>query len=94
MCRTTWRLDHDGSAMEVTLDEGEVGGGEADQTIVELEFELKRGAPQALLDFAAGLADQVPLRLGVLTKAERGWALADGSLRRPLKAARVKLDPE
>jgi inorganic triphosphatase YgiF len=93
MCRTTWRLDHDGSAMEVTLDEGEVGGGEADQTIVELEFELKRGAPQALLDFAAGLADQVPLRLGVLTKAERGWALADGSLRRPLKAARVKLDP-
>jgi inorganic triphosphatase YgiF len=94
MCRTTWRLDHDESAMEVTLDEGEVGGGEADQTIVELELELKRGAPEALLDFAVGLADQVPLRLGVLTKAERGWALADGSLRRPLKAARVKLDPE
>jgi inorganic triphosphatase YgiF len=94
MCRTTWLLDRDGSALEVTLDEGEVGGGAAAQTIAELEIELKRGAAPALLGFAIDLAGDLPLRLGVLTKAERGWALADGSLRRPLKATRVKLDAD
>jgi inorganic triphosphatase YgiF len=92
MCRSTWRIDREGSALEVTLDEGLVGGGSAQQTISELEIELKSGAAAALLGLARDLGDAVPIRLGVLTKAERGWALAEGALGRPLKATRVKLD--
>ena len=94
MRRSIWRLDRDASALEVTLDEGIVGGGAAEQSISELEIELKSGTPAALLGLARELSDAVPIRLGVLTKAERGWALADGGLGRPLKATRVKLDPE
>ncbi len=93
MCRTTWIVERNGAALEVTLDEGIVGGGETDQTIAELELELKRGGPEALIEFAGELAAaDVPMRLGVLTKAERGWALADGSLRRAIKSTRVGLD--
>jgi triphosphatase len=49
------------------------------ETIAELELELKAATAAGLIDFARELADRCRLRLGVLTKAERGYALADGS---------------
>jgi inorganic triphosphatase YgiF len=92
MTRTTWQLGDDESRFEVTLDEGEVRGGKAAQQIAELELELTKGEPSALIGFARELGQQVPVRLGVLTKAERGWALAEGTLARAAKASRIELD--
>jgi inorganic triphosphatase YgiF len=94
MSRTTWNVDADGSAVEVVLDEGSVTGGKASERIAELELELKGGEPAHLIAFARRLAESAPLRLGVLTKAERGYALADGASGRVVKAERIELSPE
>jgi inorganic triphosphatase YgiF len=92
MTRTTWLAEGNGGAIEVILDEGEVSGGTAREAIYDLELELKGGAPASLIAFARDLADAVPARLGVLTKAQRGYRLADGTARRATKAERIALD--
>jgi inorganic triphosphatase YgiF len=92
MTRTTWIAELDGAKIEVVLDEGDVVGGEARQSIAELELELKGGAPAMLIGFAATLSETLPVRLGVLTKAERGYRLADGTAHRAAKAERIELD--
>jgi inorganic triphosphatase YgiF len=94
MQRTTWLVDRDGQSLEVTLDEGRVCGGDSCQPLAEIEIELKQGEPAALVEFARKLGADLPVRLGVLTKAERGWGLADGSLLRAAKATRIALDPD
>jgi triphosphatase len=94
MERTTWRVGEDGADIEVTLDEGVVTGGKASERIAELELELKSGQPEALIRFARSLGEGAPLRLGVLTKAERGYALADGTAGKVAKAERVQLAPD
>jgi len=92
MVRTTWLAELDGSTIEVVLDEGDVAGGDAREVIAELELELKAGAPSALIGFARELTRSVPARIGVLTKAERGYRLADGSAARATKGERIALD--
>lgn len=82
----------DGSRIEYAIDLGEVRAGTRSSNICELELELKRGTPQTLFDLARALNEQVPLRLGVLTKSERGYALADKAFTAAVKAERVKLD--
>lgn len=94
MERTSWHVAQDGAEIEVMLDEGEVTGGKASEPVSELELELKHGRPEALVRFARSLAEHVPLRLGVLTKAERGYSLADGTAGRVAKAERIQLSPE
>ena len=87
--RTSWLLDHGGSAFQVDLDEGEIVGGGHSQRLCELELELLDGDPAQLVRAARRLADVVPMRVGVLSKAERGFALADGALDRVTKAGPV-----
>ena len=89
--RTVWNLDHRDSAIELVLDIGTVGGGGDERPVSEVELELKRGRPEALLDLALRLAEHVPLRLGVLSKAERGFALAEGRLDKVSKAGNLDL---
>ena len=67
--------------------------GDAQLPISEIELELKSGPPLALLDFALGLLEQVPLRLEAASKAERGYALAEGLLAAPVKASAPLLQP-
>ena len=92
--RSTWNIEHSGSLVELTLDEGTVAGGDASQPIVELELELKQGEPAALFALARDLADAAPLRLGVLTKAERGYRLSDGSAGKAVKSEPIELRPD
>ena len=94
MERTTWLVTQDGAGIEVTLDEGIVTGGKASERIAELELELKSGTPEALFRFAQSLVESAPLRLGVLTKAERGYALADGMAGKVAKAERIRFSPD
>ncbi len=91
--RTIWLVVHKGSRIEIVLDEGTVSGGRDKAPLCELELELKEGKRRALFALAGEIGDAVPLRLGVLSKAERGYALAEKTLGRAARAEPVGLIP-
>jgi len=92
--RTTWRLDRGGSRIEVTLDEGEIAAGDVRVPLAELELELTKGDASALFELAEQVSRVVPLRLGVLSKAERGFGLVEGRFDKAVKAEPVRLRGE
>lgn len=73
--RASSLVSHDGSEIELTIDDGavEADGRRADLT--EVEFELKTGQPRALFDAARELFDAAPLRLSARSKSETGYDL-------------------
>ena len=82
----------DGSQVEAAVDEGAVRLGKTGTPISELELELKSGDPLTLLELARRVLSEVPLRLGVATKAQRGYALLeDGTVSPPRQAAELTL---
>ncbi len=89
--RSTWNLEHGASRIELVLDSGSVTGGKRREDILEAELELKSGEPGDLIEVARKLAQAVPVRLGVLTKAERGNRLARGLAGKVVKAEPVQL---
>lgn len=89
--RTAWLVAWRGCRVEVVLDEGSVASGKEKAPVTELELELKEGGPNVLFELAEEIGRAVPLRLGVLTKAERGYALAQRQLGRVAKAEPVAL---
>lgn len=91
-CRTIWTVPRDGGVVEILVDEGEVEAGDRSETIAEIELELKDGRTALLFEMASQLAEAMPLRIGVLTKAERGFRLADGSSGKATKAAPLALE--
>jgi triphosphatase len=93
MDRTIWRVEVGGSLVQLDFDQGEVEAGGRSQRFTELELELVSGDPACLFFAAKQIADQVPVRLGVLTKAERGARLASGAHKKIVKAANVAVDP-
>lgn len=91
--RTSWRIQQDASTIQVDLDEGSISGGERTQPLCELELEIVAGEPAELFRVARQFADTVAVRIGVLSKADRGFALADGALDRVHKAGAVAVAP-
>ena len=89
--RSTWNLAHGASRIELVLDSGSVTGGGRRDAIMEAELELKSGEPRHLIEVARQLGRAVPVRLGVLTKAERGYRLARGVSGKVVKAEPVQL---
>ncbi|HYD12922.1 MAG TPA: CHAD domain-containing protein [Allosphingosinicella sp.] len=85
--RTIWLVTRKDSVIEVVLDEGKVAAGKAEAPLCELELELKSGKPRALFALAGEIGAALPLRLGVLSKAERAYVLAE---RRFGEAARAE----
>ncbi|EGB6180851.1 inorganic triphosphatase [Salmonella enterica] len=77
--REKWCLDVDGSRIEIALDLGDVKAGEFAEPICELELELLRGDTRAVLKLAKQLLPQTGLRQGSLSKAARGYHLAQGN---------------
>src|SRR5215207_5970201 len=63
-----------------------VEAGKRSAPIRELELELKRGRLADLFGLAKTIAETAPLRLGLRTKAEQGFAAARGRPARPVKA--------
>lgn len=92
--RDLFRLRQDGSDVEASLDRGVVEADARVEPLSELELELKRGAPPDLFAFAKALAACLPLRLGIRTKAERGYALLEERAPGAVKAKPVALTPE
>lgn len=86
--RETWLIALGESEIEIGLDQGEVRAGELAEPIGEIELELKQGNTSDLLALAQQLAQHGGLRQGSLSKAARGYHLAQGNAPfalRPLK---------
>lgn len=62
--------------IEVAVDHGEVISGSAVRPLSEVEFELKKGDSAELVKWAIKLAQQVPVFLNLVSKAEQGYFLA------------------
>ena len=78
-------LEDDSAIIEVAVDSGEIIAGNKRRDLCEIEFELKSGNADRLLIWAQKLAQQCPLFLNLVSKAEQGYFLANdaGSVRGP-----------
>jgi len=96
--RTIVELEYKRTRIELALDMGHIiGHGKSRRSveICELELELQRGNPTAMLDFALALNEEYGLVPEHRTKAQRGYALLRSSLRpKPTKAKFVGLEPQ
>ncbi len=93
--RSTFSIEYGSSEIELALDRGRVmkrGANEdfVPEPICEIELELKRGSPVHVFMLAREIAGFVPVRIGVESKAERGFKL-DGLHTGPRKAGVVRL---
>lgn len=91
--RTAWTLHRGDSRIELALDRGKIAAPGAteeaaavSEAICEVELELLEGpSSDALFDLAIELARDLHLHPLAISKAERGYNLADASLLRPAK---------
>lgn len=67
------------SRIAATLDDGRVETASGQAPLRELELELASGDPADLFALARALTEAAPLRLGALSKSERGFRLLDGT---------------
>lgn len=84
--RTVWRVNDMAGAFELILDQGEILANGKRAPICEVELELLDGEPRALFALGRQFAMSAPLRIGVLSKFERGLMLRDDALGKPFKA--------
>jgi triphosphatase len=71
--------------VEVAVDDGEIRSGRRRRSICEIELKLKRGQPALLFNLAREIRTVLPLQLGVQSKSERGYGLAQSSELRAVK---------
>jgi triphosphatase len=84
-------LNLERSVIEVAFDEGFVVVGDRRQPLTEVELERKAGEETALYELAVRLAGALPMRLEVMSKAERGFMLAADDRPMPVRAAALQL---
>jgi triphosphatase len=93
--RERWVVTYKQSEIEIAFDQGEVSADALSEPLCEIELELKSGERDDLLAFASELTDLGGLRLGSLSKAARGYALAKGNPTRELRPLTVmKVKPK
>lgn len=80
--REKWLINSGNSRIEIGLDLGEIKAGEFTEPLCELELELLEGEAADILKLARQLATLSGLRQGSLSKAARGYHLAQGNLAR------------
>ena len=89
--RHIWDLELDGNRIELVLDQGHIERHGHQVPVNEIELELKDGNPASLYGFALRLHEQIPLRLGNLNKAERGYMLVRQTGTVPYRAQALEL---
>lgn len=95
VARETWLIDQAGAQIELALDQGSANAGDSSAPICEIELELKDGPPAALFALARRIGGTVPVRIGTLSKAERGQRLRERTHGAGAeKAGAVPLTPE
>lgn len=77
-------------AVEISLDRGRVIAGEREAPVCEVELEQKGSDPAAIFALARRIDALAPVRLGILSKAERGYRLLGPALT-ATKAEPIKL---
>jgi inorganic triphosphatase YgiF len=93
--RTLWTIRRPNkSVVEVALDIGHVRTSKRSAPIAELELELKRGTAADLFAVAAQLAAQVALLPSSMSKAQRGYALLQGTVDAPVFAQAQRLSDD
>ena len=91
--REKWLVNAGESRIEIGLDLGEIKAGTLAEPICELELELLSGDPADILKLARQLVTLSGLRQGSLSKAARGYHLAQGNAerhRRPTPILKVQ----
>jgi inorganic triphosphatase YgiF len=83
-------LNLERSVIQVAFDEGFVVVGDRRQPLTGVELELKAGEEAAFYDFAARLTDALPVRLEIMSKADRGFMLAADEPPMPVRAEALK----
>lgn len=83
--REKWVITYGESEIELALDQGSISAGELSEPLSEIELELKQGNQADLLALATELAQVGGLRQGNLSKAARGYHLAQGNPPRELR---------
>jgi len=78
------------SVVEIAVDQGHVSGGKLRLPLAEVELELVSGSKADLLDLAMRLAEEFPLRLDFVSKAEKGFRMLLAEKPAPAKAAPLK----
>lgn len=87
--REKWVVNHGKSQIEIALDLGEVKADAHQEAICELELELLSGETLDVLTLAQQLSQTGLVRQGSLSKAARGYHLAQGNAERPIKPAEI-----
>lgn len=74
--RTLWDLRlPGGDRIEFALDIGKLECGDETVPVSEIELELKSGNAIHLFDLALALHEKIPMQIGTMSKAERGYSL-------------------
>jgi inorganic triphosphatase YgiF len=84
----------DGTRATLCLDVGEIRAGRHHLPLTEIELELSHGDPARLFELAHALVTDLPARVAVASKAQRGYALAAQAPAEPRRAGKLSLDPE
>lgn len=84
----------DGSIIEFCLDHGKITADHLNDSIHEIELELKSGNSAQLFQLALDIAQltDFPIRLENVNKAERGYKLFTGDRTPPTKAASIEIN--
>ena len=93
VCRTARRVSAGGAEIEIDIDEGRMSTAGHEMPLCEIEIELLSGEAATAAELARRIAEEVPVKLGVLSKAERGFALADETTGTVTKAEPVPVRP-
>ena len=80
-------------AVEISLDRGSIIAGERETPVCEVELEQKGSDPAAIFALARRIDALAPVRLGIMSKAERGYRLLGPTLT-ATKAEPIKLDAD
>jgi triphosphatase len=94
VARRTAFVDRHGGSIEIVLDLGRIRSSGQEEPVCEVELELKAGDTASLFATAREIDAIVPLRLGVLTKSERGYRLRNVDPDKAVKSEPVALHRE
>ncbi|MBM6551405.1 CYTH domain-containing protein [Marinomonas ostreistagni] len=83
--RDVWLIHYQGACIEVVADQGEVSSQYGRDGICEVELELKQGPEGALYAFATLMAEQVPMQVSTVSKAQKGSRLQHRKIEFPDK---------
>ena len=90
--RTVWDLRLPaGDEVECVIDQGSIDTDRKKAQVSELELELKSGDPGHLFDLALQLQNDVPMQIGNLSKADRGYGLVAAKPSSVFKATPIRL---